>query len=306
MVFNSADMLQNLWSRQRAWSKAADRAKADVARHRLASLLLVVLAAGLGAAAPELGRVDDHAGRICGLVAGVSLGLIPLVRSRLDVSTYEAWSRLRSVSEALKVEIYTYLAGVDPYRDEDRGAKLMQRGTDVLRKGDDLLDRIRTSDQRERPLPAVTDVPTYIDQRVRRQARTYYEPQARQMGRRARRVRVAQTVLSLAAVGLGVLASTNDTGLAPWIGVIGTISGAVIAHSAAARYSFLQLEYQRTAAELDRILERYEHSHPTGPVLDDWLVATCEAVISFQNEAWMAELVTPRRDDSDASIPPPV
>jgi hypothetical protein len=268
--------------------------------------MLVVLASGLGAAAPELGRIDDLVGRFCGLVAGVSLGLIPVVRSRLDVSTYETWSRLRSVSEALKVEIYTFLAGVDPYRDDDRVSKLWHRGTDVLRKGDDLLFRIRLADHGERPLPAVGDVASYIEQRVRLQANTYYLPQARQMGRRAGRVRMIQAMLSVGAVGLGALASAGHTSLAPWIGVIGTISGAVIAHSAAARYGFLQLEYHRTAAELGRLLDRYEHSTTPGPELDDWFVAECEQVISFQNEEWMVELVTARRDDSDATIPPPL
>lgn len=301
-----ADVLRDLWSQQRAWSRAADRAKAEVSRYRIASLLLVVVASGLGTAAPAVSGLNDLAGRISGLVAGVALGLIPLVRHHLGVSRYEVWSRLRSMSEALKVEVYMYLSGVAPYRGEDRTFQLLVRSNEVLQRGDDLVIRLRAADHKERPLPAVTDIASYLDLRVVPQISGYYLRQGRQMARRARRVRIAQTVLAVAAVSLGVTASTGQSGVSPVIGVIGTISGAVIAHSAAARYGFLQLEYYRTAEQLNRIIKGYRIPRSGGPDLDDWLVTECERVISFQNEAWMAELVSLRRDEPEASIAPPV
>ena len=82
-------VLQHVWSQQGAWSRAAGRARAEVVRYRLASLALVVIASALGAGAPVVDRLNDMAGRMCGLVAGVALGLIPLVRHRLSVPTYE-------------------------------------------------------------------------------------------------------------------------------------------------------------------------------------------------------------------------
>jgi hypothetical protein len=301
-----ADVLRDLWRQQRAWSRAADRAKAEVGRLRVASLLLVVTASGLGTAAPAIGALSDPAGRISGLVAGVALGLIPLVRHRLGISMYEVWSRLRSMSEALKVEVFMYLSGVDPYRDEDRAVTLLARSAEVLQRGDDLVLRLRRSDRKTRPLPPVVDVASYLDLRVEPQIAGYYLRKARQMARRARWVRIIQTGLALAAVSLGVVASAGPTAVSPWIGVIGTISGAVIAHSAAARYGFLQLEYYRTAEHLNRLIRRYRHSLTHGPELDDWVVTECERVISYQNEAWMAELVTLRRDEAEAAALPPV
>jgi hypothetical protein len=171
-----ADVLRDLWSQQRAWSRAADRAKAEVGRYRIASLLLVVLASGLGTAAPVVSGLSDLAGRISGLAAGVALGLIPLVRNRLGVSMYEIWSRLRSMSEALKVEVYMYLSGVDPYRGEDRTTKLLVRSNEVLERGDDLVIRLRAADRKERPLPAVRDPASYLDLRVEPQISRYYLP----------------------------------------------------------------------------------------------------------------------------------
>lgn len=300
-------VVRDVWIQQRAWSQAADRAKSEVGRYRVTSLLLVVLASGLGAAAPVVAQASDTAGRICGLVAGISLGLIPLVRHRLDRPTYERWSRTRSISEALKAEVYTYLAGAAPYRGTDADLMLQVRAEEIVERADDLVPWIAESDLSQRPIPAVTDVGSYLTERVESQIQHYYMRQGRQMAHRARLVRRVQAMLAVAAVILGVIASAGQTGVAPWIGVIGTVSGAVIAHSAAARYSFLELEYYRTAEQLNRIIRRYRRSPNPGPELDDRLVAECERVISFQNEAWMAELVTtPGHSPSDVTIPPPV
>jgi hypothetical protein len=303
----TGELLARLWRDQRAWSRAADRAKAEVGRYRVFGLFLVVLASVLGTSATVVGGLNDRWGRAMAFIAGISLGLIPLARRPLDIETYERWSRLRSVSEALKTEIYTYLAGVTPYRDDDRTARLLERSTEVVQRGDDLLGWLHVADRRTRTLPPVTDVETYLAERVGRQITDYYLPRGRQMARRARNVRWIQTGLSVLAVMLGVVAAAQTTAAAPWIGVIGTVSGAVIAHSAAGRYGFLQLEYFRTAAQLGRIVDRYRHASGSGAAIDDWVVSECEEIISFQNEAWMIELVPPPREDSvEDRIPPPV
>lgn len=274
-------------------------------RRRVLSLALVVVAAVLGAAAIPVSRANEIGGRTCGLLAGVALGLLPLVRIRLGLETYEKWSRLRSVSEAIKAEVYTFLAGVDPYRGADRVLVLRLRGREVLARGDDLLGSVGRVERGLRPLPQVTDVASYLRVRVREQADGYYRRHAGGMARKAKLVRYAQGVLAVCAVVLGVVSSAGYTEVAPWIGVIGTVTGAVIAHSAAGRYAFLQLEYLRTAEQLARIVDEYHDAPPTAE-RDDRLVADCEQVISFQNEAWMAELVTTRPTESDPGIPPPV
>jgi hypothetical protein len=306
MLMPDRELLEDVWRRQWAWSRAADRARAEVGRYRVASLSLVVVAAVLGAAAPIVAQVNDGAGRSCGLVAGIALGLIPLVRRRLGAPIYQTWSRLRSVSESLKTEVYTYLAGVAPYRDEDRVRVLRERTTDVLRRGDDLLPMLRDSDHRARAVPAVHDVATYVDVRVAAQIHGYYLPRSVTMARRARQVRTAQTLLAVAAVVIGVLASLGRTSLAPWVGVIGTVSGAVIAHSAAARFGFLQLEYRRAAERLSRLVIEYRLAAAPGPARDDWLVAHCEGVIAYQVKDWMAEFVATTWDETDETIPPVV
>jgi hypothetical protein len=305
MTADSTHVLTELWLRQSRWSAAANRAKAQVNRYRIISLTLVVIAATLGAAAPAIDRFSEVGGRISGFVAGTALGLLPLVRARLGIGIYQTWSRLRSVSEALKAEVYTFLAGVDPYRGPDRVLVLHTRSWDVLAKGDDLLRYLREIRAVARPLPEVTDLASYLRLRVGAQSDGYYRKNATILARKASRVRNVNTYLAILAAVLGVAASFGRVELAPWIGVVGTLTGAVIAHSAAARYSFLQLEYLRTAEHLDRIVQIYGHG-AASPDRDDSLVAECERVISFQNEAWMAELVTTPVEEPEAAIPPPV
>jgi hypothetical protein len=306
-ITTTHDLVEELWRKQRAWSRAADRAKSEVERFRLLSLVLVVLAAALGTAAPVLAPIEPAAGRIAGVVAGVSLGLLPLVRRRLRLPTYERWSRLRSISEAIKAEIYRYLAGVRPYRGEDKVRVLFERTGRFLNESSsgDLVGLLRKSDEEVRPLPDIHDVPSYIEVRARRQIERYYEPKRQAMRRRARIVRAAQVVLGAISVALGLVAGLGATSLAPWIGVVGTVSGAVIAHSAAARYGFLELEYARTADELKRTITRYS-IHEQDEESDDALVRRCERVISYQNEAWMAELIKERGDDPEIAIAPPI
>jgi hypothetical protein len=300
-------LLHDIWKRQGMWSRAADRAKAEVGAYRITSLVLVVIASALGAGAPVVASVNDGAGRVFGLVAGVALGLIPLVRYRLSGPTYERWSRMRSIGEALKGEVYRCLPGSAPYRACHRAETLLTRCAYSLEKGDDLAGRLVSVERRERPLPEVTDVPTYIEQRVERQIREYYRPRGLLMARRARIVRGVQAALAVGAVVLGVVASAGQTSVAPWVGVIGTISGSIIAHSAAARYVFLQIEYFRTAEQLERLLERHRYAASPSEGLDDWFVYECERIISAQNDAWMTQVVTvPGESPVDASIPPPV
>lgn len=125
------------------------------------------------------------------------------------------------------------------------------------------------------------------------------------MGGGASLVRSVQLVLGMVAVALGAVAALHVTELGPWIGVLGTVSGAVIAHGAAARYDFLQLEYLRTAEQLRRLVADYRRRRAVDVASADAVVTTCERVISIQNEGWMAELVKERDADAEPPVPRP-
>ncbi len=113
---------------------------------------------------------------------------------------------------------------------------------------------------------------------------------------RADRYRVVINELAVVALLLGFAATvTGWQQFAAWAPVITTVIAAVTAHGVANRYDALALEYARTEEQLKRLLLDYlEYSADAGPDrqhADNRFVAETEAVISIQNESWMARSV---------------
>jgi hypothetical protein len=79
--------------------------------------------------------------------------------------------------------------------------------------------------------------------------------------------------------------------LTVWVAVVTTFGASVLAFSTAQRYSYQQLEFARTASQLERLVALA----PLGgePTREDTFVAQCEQVISVSNEAWMAKVAEP-------------
>ena len=226
--------------------------------------------------------------------AAVAVGLVPVIRPRFGHKAVEAWTRARSASETLKEQVYTYLAGVSPYRGTDRDQRLREQAYATLAAIDDLQPHTTVIQPAPRPLPAVHDIDGYVAVRVSQQIHGYYRRmQAGKLRERLRWLRGAELALAATA---GVLSATAGSlgvkGAAAWVPVVTTISGALAAHVAAARYEFLLVEYARTAAQLERLCDGRQTAADRGQAAhaDDRFVAECERVISAQNESWMAKL----------------
>lgn len=96
--------------------------------------------------------------------------------------------------------------------------------------------------------------------------------------------------LGAIAIGLGALGLTGWT--AGWIAVIATITASITAFAYAGRYQYLIISYQTTANKLERLRALWESK---GKVDNDTkernkFICECEAVISIENSAWMAEI----------------
>jgi hypothetical protein len=192
------------------------------------------------------------------------------------------------VSEALKAEVFLYLCGAGRYTGDDRERMLEAEVRRLEHESGDLQRHADGVEPGCRPLPAVRDIGSYLEERVRRsQLEAYYEPGARKFYRRLRALKVVEVSLALCAAVLAALAAVSaDVGA--WAAVVTTAGGAVAAYTAAQRYEFQWIEYSRTASELRRLLERrtsVDGQELSGPEL----AVTCEDVISVQNQAWMAK-----------------
>ena len=280
-----------VWDRQSVWSQAANGLKGRLGRYRATALWLAVAAAVLTTLASQVATLSSVVGKALALAAALAVGLVPVVRARLGGQAVEEWTRARSVSEALKSDLYTFLAGVAPFRGPDRESVLAARTDDVLSDAerDELLRHTAGVAPARRELPPVSDVATYAQARLVPQI-GWYRMQAGQLRRRLDWARRAEAALSVVGVVFAVLAATLEVAAASaWVAVVTTVTAAVTAHVAASRWEYQLVEYERTAGELERLRASRVDASPTDPAADDRFVERCEQVVSAQNEAWMAK-----------------
>lgn len=287
------------WEAQSVWSQAADKLKHSLLRARNVSLALTIAAAVLAALAAQAGKYwgtnSSEPATALSVVAAVSMGLVTLLQMATRRVRVECWTRSRSVSEALKADIYTFLAGVAPYRGGDADAQFRTNVERILADADDISDITVGLAARHRELPAVNSVESYIEHRVQRQIDAYYRPKSELMKRRAGQYRFIEIALAVVAVCLSAGAAGWLPQLAAWTSVLTTIVAATTAHAAVQRYDALALEYTRTYKQLERLLRDREggsgQASQGRAEADDKFVGAAEGILAAQNQAWMARNV---------------
>jgi len=273
------------WQRQSVWSQTADQLKAASQRRWRLRMILTVAAAALALAGSQLKSVSGLAALILGVAAAAALAGAGLIRSQQDAEQTRRWTQARSVSEAIKADVYTFLADGQP---ENREAELAAKVRRLETEASKLIRYTQGVEPRTRDLPPVSDVDTYLEERVRKsQLKEYYDPKSGQMRTRLRVAKVAEITLTVVAAGLAAVAAVSANAAA-WAAVVTTAVGAVTSYAAAERYEFLWIEYTRTADELRYLLDR-RTSADERPLSGMDLVNECEQVISVQNEGWMAK-----------------
>jgi len=109
------------------------------------------------------------------------------------------------------------------------------------------------------------------------------------MAKRASLVRRSTSALSgTAAVLTAVAGVLGGAWVTAWIGVATTVTSALIGYGAAQRYEYQQLEFVRTAGQLERLRTGWLRGQ--GHTDDDAFVAESEQIISISNEGWMARV----------------
>ncbi|WP_211769207.1 DUF4231 domain-containing protein [Kutzneria sp. CA-103260] len=77
-------------------------------------------------------------GKTLAFISAAAVGLAPLAAARTDPAAVQAWARLRSVSEALKSELYIYLARTGTYRTANPDLELLARTQRIVTDAADL------------------------------------------------------------------------------------------------------------------------------------------------------------------------
>ncbi|TCJ93552.1 DUF4231 domain-containing protein [Nocardia alba] len=284
------DLLNTLWQRRTRWSNTATRMKRHLDRVRLAVLFLGSWGAIATAATTTVLRSAGAATRVVALSGAVALAVATFLTAQyLTPESTRRWTIARAVSEGIKHRIVTYRA----IGDARRAGRLRADVEGIEQTAEDLLPLLAPGDNTvEAPRSMRPD--EYVRGRVRAQIDDYYLPAARRYRARASRMRRAAIGLGLAAtivaaINTGVGAQMSGR-IAPWVAVMTTLSGSLLAYLAGKRYDFLVMTYLATADRLRRRLERWRaDGSPTDPLRWAEFVADCENTISLENASWMAK-----------------
>jgi SMODS and SLOG-associating 2TM effector domain 1/Protein of unknown function (DUF4231) len=280
-----------VWRRQGVWSQVSNQMEAAIGRARTAVLAFTVAGAVFATTAATLAGPLPLVGSALAGVSAISVGLIPLMRTRATGAVLQHWTRARWVAESLKGDVYLYLARVGDYAGSDREARLIEVTDEVTGDATDLLPYVARIEPAHRELPPVIDAATYFSVRVDGQIDGYYRPSAEILRSRLAAFRRLELVLAVVGVVLGALAATFPRwGLGPWVAVVTTTTAVMATHVAAGRYEYRLVEYLRTAEELGRIRRAAARAKSAAEL--GGLVQRSERIISIQNESWMAKLST--------------
>jgi hypothetical protein len=283
-------MIQAIWDKQSQWSQAADDLKDRVTTARDFVLTFTIVGAILSTAGAGFG-LDTTTGQILVYLAAAVAAGSAIATAFAGKENAEPWTRARSVAEAIKSEVYLYLAAAGDYAARygafDRLAEQVERFEEGAA---DLYVRATAFKAKSRTPPAVVDAKTYKLKRVKEQIDGYYLPTARKLDRRIRNARLLVVLLGAIGSAFAVAAGKFElSGLAVWVPVLTSITGAITTHVTAERWDLLRLEYSRTALQLSHLLSSFERRKLT----PGEFVVACEAVITAQNEAWVAKLTEP-------------
>ena len=279
--------LEELWREQSLWSRTANRMKKRIQLARCAALVLVVAVALLATTAGALAGLAPVLARTLAAAAAVGAAALPMLRPAWSGARLRDWTRTRSVSEALKSDVYLWLARAGDFRNDPTVTRLRAATDRVRSDGADLLRHRQGIEPEQRPLPPVWDLRTYFEIRVRSQIADYYQLKADQLGATLRRFRIVEIALGTAGAVLGGAAAILGASFASWLAVLATVGTALATHVAANRYEFQLIEFLRTA---ERLIQLDGATVSASSETLSELAVKAEEVISVENQGWMAKL----------------
>jgi predicted lipid-binding transport protein (Tim44 family) len=296
---STKQIVESAWQRQAVWSQTAGRMKSGLTGWRTGAAIAGVVGAILETLAATLpDALEFRAIRTAiAFVGAVVLAIVPYVsKTKLSRERVRDWVRARSVSEALKEEIYRFLVGAPPYGAHVPPSTLVERVEQETDKVKDLNIYAANVAPHPSERPTELTVDGYVAERVNGQINDYYLPKARQNAQAAKRLHDLEFGLGLLAVILGALASattaagfTGISALGSWVAVLTTAGAAVTAHLAANRYDLQAITFYATANRLAGLRDSWQ-ADPARmePSRVAQFVNDSETAISSENEAWLA------------------
>jgi hypothetical protein len=205
------------------------------------------------------------------------------------VDSEARWIRVRATAEAIKSECFRFAAQLGDYAEATAKSMFVARRDTLAAPAEragltPLADPVpKEGDARCPPLPLTA--PWYIKYRLDEQMRYYAKGQVENEEAAARLRTISFSSAVIAAI-LGVAGSTfGQEWCAPWIGVMTTITVAVMAYGLLDRRQYLAATYGAMATRLSRIKEMFSDTVDLAS-----LVTTTEDLLQSEHAAWSEQM----------------
>jgi SMODS and SLOG-associating 2TM effector domain 1/Protein of unknown function (DUF4231) len=284
-------MIEEAWNEYRGWAKRARTLQASARRWSLIAFVCSGLSALLGTAAGQVPGTP-MLGRALAFAAAVVAALTPVIgRQILSADSEARWIRARATAEAIKSECFLFAAQLGDYAGAAARSAFVAR-RDALaepaeRAGLTPLGNPAPKEGDARCPPVPLTAPWYIEHRLDEQMRYYAKGQG-ENEQAAARLRTISFASAVVAAILGIAGSNfGQEWFAPWIGVMSTITVAVLAYGLLDRRQYLAATYGAMATRLSRIKEMFSAATVDLPSL----VTTTEDLLRSEHAAWSEQMI---------------
>jgi SMODS and SLOG-associating 2TM effector domain 1/Protein of unknown function (DUF4231) len=283
-------MIEEAWNEYRGWARRARALQTSARRWGHLSFACAGLAAILGTAAAQA-ESGSVLGRALAFAAAVVAAVIPVIgREILSADSEGRWIRARATAEAIKSECFRFAAQIGDYATSAAKAAFVARRNALAETAEragltPLGDPIpKEGDARCPPVPLT--VAWYMEHRLDEQMRYYAKGQA-ENEQAAAQLRIISFTSAIVAAIFGVAGSSfGQERFAPWIGVMTTITVAVMAYGLLDRRQYLAATYGAMATRLSRIKEMF--SEATVDLAS--LVTATEDLLQSEHAAWSEQM----------------
>ena len=296
-------MIEQAWNEYRGWAKRARVLQTSARRWSRVPLVCSGLAAILGAAAAQV-AAGSAQGRGLAFAAAAVAAVTPLIgREILSTDSEGRWIRARATAEGIKSECFRFAAQIGDYASSAAKTAFVARRNVLAEPAEragltPLVDLMPKEGDARCPTVPLTAL-WYIEHRLDEQMRYYAKGQA-EHEQAAAQLRTISFTSAIVAAILGVAGSSfGQEWFVPWIGVMTTITVAVMAYGLLDRRQYLAATYGAMAIRLSRIKEMF--SEPTVDLAS--LVTTTEDLLQSEHAAWSEQMTktttTPVQSRSD-------
>ena len=283
-------MIEDAWNEYRGWAKRARTLQTAARRWGLIAFVCSGLAALLGTAAGQV-TGTPVLGRALAFAAAVVAAVTPVIgRQILSADSEARWIRARATAETIKSECFRFAAQLGDYAGAAAKSVFVAR-RDALaepaeRAGLTPLGDPAPKEGDARCPPVPLTALWYIEHRLDEQMRYYAKGQG-ENEQAAARLRTISFASAIVAAILGIAGSNfGQESFAPWIGLMTTITVAVLAYGLLDRRQYLAATYGAMATRLSRIKEMF--STATDDLAS--LVTTTEDLLQSEHAAWSEQM----------------